>query len=115
MIHLHITGWVVAFILLFVVYAMYKSGKNAKVPHMILRLFYLIIIGSGIGLLLSYHSFSGYLPEIIVKVIAGLWAISAMEMISVKAGKGTSTKAFWIQFIIAALIAITLGFFRLPL
>jgi len=115
MIHLHITAWVVAFILLFVSYGMLKAGKNAKVPHMILRLFYLIIIGSGIGLLLSYHSFGSLLGEIIIKVIAGLWAIASMEMITIKAGKGASTKAFWIQFVIAALIAIVLGFFRLPL
>jgi len=115
MIHLHITGWVVAFILLFITFGMYKASKNAKVPHMILRLFYLIILGSGIGLLLSYHSFSGYLGEIIVKVLAGLWAIASMEMITVKASKGKATTAFWVQFVIAALIAIVLGFFRLPL
>lgn len=115
MIHLHITAWVVAFILLFVTYGMYKVGKNAKVPHMILRLFYLIIIGSGVGLLLSYDSFGSLLGEIIIKVVAGLWVIASIEMITIKSSKGSSTKSFWIQFIIAALIAIILGFFRLPL
>lgn len=119
MIHAHITGWVIAFILLFIVFSAYKSGKNGKVLHMVLRLMYLVILGTGIGLLMIYindGSPSGsLLGELIVKVLAGLWAIASMEMITVKANKGVSTKSFWIQFVIAAVIAIVLGFFRLPL
>lgn len=112
MLHLHITAWVVAFILFFVTASMYTNGKNGKVTHMILRLFYLIIIFSGAMLFFSYSNISG---ELIVKVIAGLWAVIAMEMVSVRASKGKPTKGAWIQFFIAALIAIVLGFGRLPL
>ncbi|MBO1003626.1 YisL family protein [Pseudogracilibacillus auburnensis] len=114
MAHLHITAWVLAFILLFVVTAFYKSGKTkpGKILHMILRLDYLLILYSGGSLFASYSSISG---ELIIKVIAGLWAIVAMEMITVRTNKGKPTKAFWIQFVVAALIAIILGFGRLPL
>lgn len=118
MIHLHITGWVIGFILLFIVYSGYQAGKNRTALHMILRLFYLVIFGTGIYLVTVYMggNLSGsLLGELIVKVLAGLWAIASMEMITIKAKKGASTKAFWIQFVIAALLAIVLGFFRLPL
>ncbi len=114
MAHLHITGWVIAFILLFVVTSFYKQGKAkpGKILHMVLRLDYLIILFTGISLFLQYSNISG---ELIIKVLAGLWAIASIEMISVKTNKDKPTKAWWIQFVIAAVIAIALGFGRLPL
>lgn len=114
MIHLHITGWVIAIILLFVVYNFYKQGKGdrGKIFHMILRLMYLFILFSGISLFFTYENKPG---ELFAKVIAGLWAIVAMEMITVKTNKQSPVKAWWIQFAIAVIIAILLGFVRLPL
>lgn len=114
MAHLHITAWVVAFILLFVVTAFYKQGKAkpGKILHMILRLDYLIILFSGISLFFEYHTYPG---ELIVKVLVGLWTIVSIEMITVKTNKDKPTKAWWIQFVIAALLAIILGFGRLPM
>lgn len=114
MIHLHITGWVLAIILLFVVSNYYKQqkGSRGKILHMILRVSYLIILFSGISLFFDYTNKPG---ELFVKVIAGLWVIVAMEMITVRTNKQLPTKSWWIQFVIAALIAITLGFVRLPL
>lgn len=79
---------------------------------MILRLDYLIILFSGGSLFTQY---SNYSAELFIKVIAGLWAIVAIEMITVKTNKGKPTKSFWIQFVITALVAIILGFGRLPL
>ncbi|HLR72777.1 MAG TPA: YisL family protein [Pseudogracilibacillus sp.] len=118
MAHLHITGWVLAFILLFIVTAFYKQGKEkpGKILHMILRLDYLLILYSGGSLLSNYIEFGAgsHLGELIIKIIAGLWAIIAMEMIGVRTSKGKATKGWWIQFVIVALIAIILGFGRLP-
>lgn len=113
MAHLHITGWVLAIILLFVVTSLYKKKTDGgKVPHMILRLMYLIILFSGIMLFFQYDTKPG---ELFVKVIAGLWAIVAMEMISVRTNKQQPTTSWWIQFVIVVAIAIILGFGRLPL
>lgn len=111
MIHLHITAWVIAVILLFVASAKYKTG-GGKVPHMILRLFYLIILFSGVMLFMSYSNHSG---ELALKAVVGLWAIAAMEMILVKSGKDKPTKGAWTQFWIAFILALVLGFGRLPL
>lgn len=115
MAHLHITAWALAIILLFVVSYLYKQddSKVAKILHMILRLDYLLILFSGLMLFFSYSDKMN--GELIVKVIAGIWTIVAMELITVKANKNQPSKGAWIQFVIAALIAITLGFTRLPL
>lgn len=113
MAHLHITAWVVAFILLFVVVGFYKQGKKqGKMLHMILRLDYLLILYSGGSLFAEYTKISG---ELIIKIIAGLLAIVAIEMITVKTNKQKSTKTWWIVFVVSALVAIILGFTRLHL
>ena len=118
MTHLHITSWLLAIILCLIVFGLYKRNneKSGKILHMISRLNYLILLFSGGSLLFEYFKGSlGQTGEVSVKVIVGLWVIAAMEMIAVKAQKGESTKSLWIQFVIAAAIAIFLGFFRLPL
>lgn len=115
--HLHITGWVLAIILLVVVISLRNKGnlKGAKITHMILRLVYLVTIVSGAELFFrGYIPVNSYLPEVILKSIAGLWIIFAMEMILVRGGKGLPTKGPWIQFVIMLLIVMILGFGRLP-
>lgn len=117
--HIHITAWVLAIILLFVVTTFYKQdkAKPGKILHMILRLDYLLLLYSGGSLLGDYMSngAGGYIGELMIKVIAGLWTIAAMEVIAVRTNKDKPTKGLWIQFAVAAIIAIILGFGRLPL
>lgn len=116
--HMHITAWVLALILLILVVMFYKQGnkKVGKILHMILRLDYLFILYTGGSLLGNYFSATiGHTGELVIKVIAGLWVIVAMEMVAVKTNKQKSTKSWWIQLVIAAIIAIGLGFARLPL
>lgn len=117
MTHMHVTSWVLAIILLILVVVFYKQGsKVGKILHMVLRLDYLFILYTGGSLLADYFSATmGHTGELVVKIIAGLWAIVAMEMIAVRTSKKRPTKGAWIQFIIAAVIAIVLGFVRLPL
>ena len=109
MAHLHITSWVIAFILVGLVTAFTRNGKEkaAKISHMILRLFYLLILYSGGSLFASYAEY-GVL--VIIKLLVGLWAIAAMEMVSVKYKKKKPTGIWWTQLAIAAIIAIVLGF-----
>lgn len=113
--HLHITSWVLALILLILVVVFHKQGKAkaSKIIHMILRLDYLLILYSGGHLIGMYFSGGNMLPEAIIKSLAGLWAIVAMEMIGVRTAKGKPTKGAWIQLIIALLITLILGFGRL--
>jgi Protein of unknown function (DUF1516) len=115
--HLHITAWALGLILFVIAYAMYKQGKEkpGKIIHMILRLDYLLILYSGGDLITPYLNGSPLLPEVIVKGVAGLWVIVAMEMLLVRLPKQKTLKGLWIQFIIAFIIVIALGFFRLPM
>src|SRR5699024_1095551 len=89
MTHMHITSWAVAIILLIVVAAMYGQGKMkpGKIVHMILRLFYLFILGTGIVLFIGYATHSA---SLFIKVILGIWTIVSMEMIAVGASKRKS-------------------------
>ncbi len=117
--HLHVTSWILAFILLALIVMMHKQGKakGAKITHMILRLDYLLILYSG-GTLLTYYfknATGSTMGEVIVKTLAGIWVIAAMELISVRLAKGKPTKGVWIQFYIALLLTIILGFGRLHL
>lgn len=114
--HLHVTSWVLAFILFAVAYILHKQGKakGAKIVQMILRLDYLLILYSGGALLANYFGGSAMMGEAIFKGIAGIWAVLAMEMILVKMSRRESTKSWWIQVIIAIVITIALGFGRLP-
>ena len=115
--HLHITAWALAIILLIVVLILRnsKNAKAAKIVHMILRLDYLLILYSG-GELLAFSITNNVsnIGELMIKALAGLWAIIAIELIAVRTGKEKTTGA-WIQLIIAIIITFVLGFWRLPL
>lgn len=113
MIHGHITAWLLTIILFFVANAMIKgqNKKGQKIVHMIVRVLYIAVLGTGLGLLFS-------MPELttlyVVKAVIGLWIISIMEMILVKRVKGKSVNIFWIQFAVALVLVLYLGF-KLPM
>ncbi|MFC3040647.1 YisL family protein [Virgibacillus xinjiangensis] len=119
MIHTHITSWVLLIILLVAAVALYKggNGKAGKIVHMILRLDYLLVLFTGIMLLWNYLSNPSMpiLAEAITKGLAGLWVIAAAEMIMGKTKKEKPARGPWIQLVIAILLALILGFGRLPL
>ncbi|WP_316571121.1 YisL family protein [Neobacillus sp. YIM B06451] len=108
MTHAHITTWVLGAILFFVALSMYKGGneKGAKITHMILRVFYLLILATGFMLLFSINIDLLY----ILKAAVGLWIIAIMEFILMKTGKREQTKVLWIQFAIAFILVLLLGF-----
>ncbi|SDP53461.1 YisL family protein [Halobacillus aidingensis] len=113
MAHLHITSWVIAFVLVGLVTMFTRKGseKAAKISHMILRLFYLLILYSGGSLFASYAEYG---PLVIIKLLVGLWVIASMEMVAVKYKKKKPTGTWWAQLVIAGIIAIVLGFGFLP-
>lgn len=120
MLHTHVTSWILGIVLLFVAYFLYKQGneKGATISHMILRLLYLVIVFSGGYLLITVYLANFAMPlgaEAITKGLAGIWLIASMEMILVKTKKGEKTTSPWIQFAIAFVIVLVLGYMRLPL
>ncbi|AZB42291.1 DUF1516 family protein [Bacillus sp. FJAT-42376] len=113
MIHMHITSWLLGLILFFAAYFLHTSGnaKASKIVHMILRVFYILIIVSGVVVMLGVSNLNA---EYIIKGLGGLWLVASMEMILVRLKKGKPVRAFWIQFFIALVIVLLLGW-RLPL
>ncbi|PKR78319.1 hypothetical protein CEY16_00745 [Halalkalibacillus sediminis] len=120
MTHLHITTWAIAIILFVVVVMMLRKGVNskaAKINHMVLRVFYILIVLTGADLYFRYYSdlsSNFFVAESIVKVIAGIWVIAAMEMVAVKLKKGKPAFSAWLQFAFALILTVALGFGRLP-
>ncbi|MFJ5794945.1 YisL family protein [Bacillus atrophaeus] len=108
MTHMHIASWIVALILLFVSYGFYssRSAKGAKITHMILRLFYILIILTGAELFIRFANFNG---EYAGKMLLGIITIGLMEMILIRKKKEKSTGGLWIGFIIVLVLTVLLG------
>lgn len=112
--HAHITTWVVALILFVVVLLLRKGGnqKGAKITQMILRIFYLLIIATGVLLFSKHQSYNPALYGI--KFLGGVIVIAMIEMILVRSAKERNTVVLWIVLIAALAITFFLGF-KLPL
>lgn len=113
MIHAHITAWFLTLLLFVLALILNKNGKTKgfKVIQMITRVFYLLIIVTGSLLLLSLNQIS---LLYIIKAVTGLWIISLFELIMMKTGAKSKTSHLWVQFVIAFLLVLYLGF-KLPL
>lgn len=108
--HSHAGAWPITFLLFFLSFIFLKAGKpkGKKVTQMILRLFFVIMVVSGAGLLIAYQFQFIY----VIKGIVAIWMIMTMELILSRTGsaKGSSTAAYWLQFVIAAALVILIGF-----
>lgn len=112
--HSHIFTWVVALILFLVAAHFLHRGnlKPAKIAHMSLRLFYVLIIITGAILFFRFSSIDPALYGI--KFLVGLLVIGFSEMVLVRMKKGKSLKVVVIGLAVTLLITLYLGF-RLPL
>ena len=115
MIHLHITAIVVSIILFLVVYFMYRgnnsaANKVAKILHMVLRLFYLIVLFSGLMIYVGNMegiSNSGGHMQYGIKVLLGLLSVVFME-VSIVRLKKQSTSATMLMILTLVLIIATI-------
>lgn len=111
--HLHITTWVIAIILFFVAVLLKDGTKGQKITHMVLRLFYVLIMATGFALFVEGMNFDlGMLYG--VKFLGGLFIIGMMEMILTRMKKQKPTTIFWILLFVFLFITMFLGF-KLPL
>ncbi|GGG13529.1 UPF0344 protein YisL [Lysinibacillus alkalisoli] len=107
--HLHITTWVVAIVLFFIAAL---SAKPNKGLHMALRLFYILIIISGVALFMKHQTIDPMLYG--MKLLFGIVTVGMMEMVLVKKAKGKPNNIFWILFAVALFLTLFLGF-KLPM
>lgn len=109
--HLHITTWVIALALFFAAAMMTSANKGQKIVHMILRLFYILIIITGLGLFIEWSSADPM--QYGMKFLFGLLTIGMMEMVLIRGKKQKSTTLFWILFAVFLLVTMFFGF-KLP-
>ncbi|MFC6038049.1 YisL family protein [Paenisporosarcina macmurdoensis] len=111
--HLHITTWVIGIILFFVAVTLKNGSKGQKITHMVLRLFYVFILLTGVALFMAGMDFDmGMLYGF--KLIAGVLIIGMMEMILVRMKKHKATTMFWVLLFVFLFITMFLGF-KLPM
>lgn len=111
--HFHVTTWVVGIILFLVAAVMVSGSKGQKITHMIARLFYVLILLSGIFLFMKALDYGqGALYG--MKFLLGLVTIGLMEMVLVRSNKGKNVTSLWILFFVCLFITMFLGF-KLPM
>ncbi|MBS4218032.1 YisL family protein [Bacillus sp. FJAT-49711] len=112
--HAHITTWAIAIILFIVAVFLHKAGnkKATNIVQMILRVFYLLIIATGITLFARHSSYDPALYG--VKFLFGVIVIAMMEMVLIRLKLDKKTGLFWSILIISFVITFYLGA-KLPL
>lgn len=112
MTHAHIFSWFVAIILFLVALKLHNGGnaKRVKIVQMILRLFYVFILVTGLILILDLTKIT---LLYILKAALGVWVIAMMEMILSRVSRGQRTSILWVQFSLALLLVLYLGL-KLP-
>lgn len=110
--HFHIFTWVAGIIIFLIAAVMANGTKGKKITHMIARLFYVLILFSGIMLFINGMDF-GQGAEYGIKFLLGLLTIGMMEMILVRSEKGKKVTMFWILFFVFLFGTMFLGF-KLP-
>lgn len=117
MVHVHITSWVLAIILALYVGHGYKNGQNVKVPHMILRLLYFVILGTGLYIFIDLPKDN--LPSDLkmlynIKMGLGIIMLGVFEYFTVSAKKKRKMLVPVTIFTVLILALLYLGF-KLPL
>ena len=106
--HLHITTWVIAVILFLVAAFMQRDSKGRKILHMVLRLFYILIIITGLTLFIEWSSSDPMLYGI--KFLLGILTIGMMEMVLVRSKKQKPVTMFWALFAVFLFATMFVGF-----
>ena len=110
--HLHITTWVIAILLFLAAAFMNPASKGRKIVQMVLRLFYVLVIITGLALFIAHSSFDAM--QYGMKFLFGLLTIGMMEMVLVRGKKQKSVTLFWILLAVFLLASLFYGF-KLPI
>ncbi|MGN7407770.1 YisL family protein [Sporosarcina sp. SAFN-010] len=110
--HLHIFSWVVGIIMFLIAATQPLDSKGRKITKMVLRVFYILIIITGVALFIRYMNMNAALYG--VKFVFGIVTIGMMEMVLARQSKSKPTQLFWILFVVSLLITMFLGF-KLPI
>jgi hypothetical protein len=104
----HAGSWAILVLLFLIAFLLAKGGKakGAKIVGMVLRLFYIIMLVSGAGMLFGY----GFPIMYIVKAVLAVLMIGMMEMIVGRTKRKESTGMFWIILIVLLALVVLMGY-----
>lgn len=106
--HLHITTWVIAVVLFLVAAFMHRDSKGRKIMHMVLRLFYILIIITGLTLFIEWSSSDPMVYGI--KFLLGILTIGMMEMVLIRSKKQKPVTMVWAFFVLFLFATMFIGF-----
>lgn len=98
----HAGSWLLM-VILFILSVIFQ---NQKITVMIQRLFYLIMLVSGIGML----AILGFPLLFVIKGILAIILIGIMEMIVARRRRKQPTAPMWIVFVIALIVIVLIGY-----
>ncbi|RXZ80653.1 DUF1516 family protein [Paenibacillaceae bacterium] len=104
----HAGSWAFLVILFVIAFVLFKIGiaKGGKIVHMILRLFYIIMLVSGVGTLIGY----GFPLMYIIKGILAFFMIGLMEMVLGRTQRKEPAGMFLILLIFFVAIVVLMGY-----
>lgn len=96
MLHMHITAWALTLLLFAITLILHFQGKprNSRIAHMILRVLYVLTIGSGYGLVAKY----GHAEPALIKTALGLGVIVFSDLALTLLRKGRNPGLLWLLF-----------------
>ncbi|MFC6332974.1 YisL family protein [Paenibacillus septentrionalis] len=101
--HTHASSWIILVILFVLSYFLHKN----KVLPMILRLFYLIMIGTGAYMLFGIGGYEGAYH---LKMLLAILLIGVMEMILGRRKRGKNVLPLWIALVILLVVVVLIGY-----
>ncbi|MFS0780210.1 YisL family protein [Bacillus sp. 1P06AnD] len=99
---IHASSWVILLIAFFLTYIL----ESKKVMGIILRIFYIVMLGTGIGMIAKM----GFPANFVVKGILAIILIGLMEMLLARQKRNKKAMPLWILFIIVVVIVILMGY-----
>lgn len=104
----HQGSWAFVAIFFVIAYFLYKAHKRkaGTILHMILRLFFIIMIVSGIGMLIEYNWAAMY----VIKGILAIVMMGLMEMSLGKTKRGENGMGLFIGAVVVLVIVALMGF-----
>jgi preprotein translocase subunit YajC len=108
-VHIHVTLWTILLILFIASFVMLRGNKEKgqKITHMILRLFYILVLLSGLHLVAALYHFSSLA---VIKGLIGLLVIVSMELVLVRGKKGKNITPSLLLLIVSLVLVFYFGY-----
>lgn len=107
-VQIHVMSWSLTLLLFVISFILLKVNKMKaqKIFHMILRLFYLITLATGIGIVISYN----FMGAAMIKGALAIILLIFMELILIKTRDHDKTLIYWLVFAVDIILVFIYGY-----